>query len=185
LSSTTGLPKSQSKSSTGARWRLAATLQEHEPYPSGQKQEKWVDERKTNHRIGNVVGLIHTLVAIGNGNCRKRDAGLPGKYCWGDAAKSHCIMKANVTGRHGEALLSKFVICVSNNNRPESLIVGRVYRALPDEDAAKHNLIRVIDETYGEPGSEDGYLYPTSMFVPIELPKVAEQMLMSAGAWAQ
>jgi hypothetical protein len=68
-------------------------------------------------------------------------------------------MKANVTGRHGEALLSKFVICVSNNNHPESLIVGRVYRALPDEDAAKHNLIRVIDETYGEPGSEDGYLY--------------------------
>lgn len=69
--------------------------------------------------------------------------------------------------------------------RPESLIVGRIYRTLPDEDAAKHNLIRVIDETHGEPGSEDGYLYPTSMFVPIELPKVAEQMLMSAGTWAQ
>jgi hypothetical protein len=93
-------------------------------------------------------------------------------------------MKANVTGRHGEALLNNFVICVSNNN-PESLIVGRVYRTLPDEDAAKHNLIRVIDETYGEPGSEDGYLYPTSMFVPIELPEVAERMLMSAGVWAQ
>ncbi len=93
-------------------------------------------------------------------------------------------MNANVTGRHGEALLSKFVICVSNNN-PESLIVGRVYRTLPDEDAAKRDLIRVIDERYGEPGSEDGYLYPTSMFVPIELPRVAERMLVSAGAWAQ
>jgi len=109
-------------------------------------------------------------------------------------------MNANATGRHGEALRqwnraaevqnqegnlrSRFVICVSNNN-PESLIVGRVYRTLPDGDAAKHDLIRVIDETYGEPGSEDGYLYPISMFVPIELPKVAERMLMSAGAWAQ
>ena len=66
-------------------------------------------------------------------------------------------MKANVTGRRGEALLSKFVICVSSNN-PESLIVSRVYPTLPDEDAAKHDLIRVIDETYGELGSEDGYL---------------------------
>ena len=83
---------------------MAATLQEHEPYPSGQKQEKWVDERKTNYHIGNVVGLIHTLVAIGNGNCRKRDADLPSKYCCGDAAKSHCTMNANATGRHGEAL---------------------------------------------------------------------------------
>lgn len=79
------------------------------------KREKWVDERKTSYHIGNVVGLVHTLVAIGNGNCRKRDADLPGKYCWGDAAKSHCTMNANVTGRHGEALFSKFVICVSNN----------------------------------------------------------------------
>jgi hypothetical protein len=38
-------------------------------------------------------------------------------------------MNANATGRHGEALLSKFIICVSNNNR-ESLIVGRVYGKL-------------------------------------------------------
>jgi hypothetical protein len=83
---------------------LAATLQEHGPYPSSQKQEKWVDEREINHRIGNVVGLIHTLVAIGSGNCRKRDADLPSKCCWMDAAKSLCIMNANVTGRRGEAL---------------------------------------------------------------------------------
>jgi hypothetical protein len=80
--------------------------------------------------------------------------------------------------------MSKFVICISNDN-PESLIIGRVYRTLPDADAAEHNLIRVIDETYGEPGSEDGYLYPTSMFVSIELPEVAERVLMTAGGWAQ
>ena len=76
--------------------------------------------------------------------------------------------------------MSKFVICISNDN-PESLVIGKVYRTLPDADAGKHNLIRVIDETYGEPGSEDGYLYPTSMFVPIELPEVAERVLMTSG----
>jgi hypothetical protein len=79
--------------------------------------------------------------------------------------------------------MNKFVICISSNNNPESLIVGRVYRTLPDADAAKHNLIRVIDETHGEPGSEDGYLYPSSMFVPIELPEVAERVLMTTGDW--
>lgn len=80
--------------------------------------------------------------------------------------------------------MSKFVICINNNN-PESLVVGKVYRTLPDADAAEHNLIRVIDETYGEPGSEDGYLYPTSMFVPIELPEVAERALMTRDDRAQ
>jgi hypothetical protein len=77
--------------------------------------------------------------------------------------------------------MSEFVICISNDSNPESLIVGKVYRTLPDAGAAGHNLIRIIDETYGEPGSEDGYLYPASMFVPIELPEAAERVLMTAG----
>ncbi len=73
--------------------------------------------------------------------------------------------------------MNAYVICLENNSNPESLIVGKVYQILPDAKAAKHNLIRVIDETYGEPGSDDGYLYPASMFAPIELPEVAEQAL--------
>lgn len=73
--------------------------------------------------------------------------------------------------------MKNFVLCISNEH-PESLIIGRVYRTLPDAGAAKRNLIRVIDETYGEPGSEDGYLYPMSLFVKIELPVAAEQALI-------
>lgn len=80
--------------------------------------------------------------------------------------------------------MTRFVICISDDN-PESLIIGRVYRVLPDVDAARHGLIRVIDETYSEPGSEDGYLYPVSMFVPIELPEMAERALITAGGWVQ
>jgi hypothetical protein len=79
--------------------------------------------------------------------------------------------------------MNKFVICISDHS-PESLIIGRVYRVLPDEDAVQHNLIRVIDETWGEPGSEDGYLYPASMFAPIELPVAAERALTAADSWA-
>ena len=74
--------------------------------------------------------------------------------------------------------MKNFVICINNESNPASLILGRVYRKLPDADAESHHLIRIIDEDRSEP---DGYLYPASMFAPIELPKVAEQALLRAG----
>jgi hypothetical protein len=74
--------------------------------------------------------------------------------------------------------MSDFVICINNENNPASLILGKVYRRLSDAEAESHNLLRVIDEDTSEP---DGYLYPTSMFAPIELPEVAERVLTAAG----
>lgn len=74
--------------------------------------------------------------------------------------------------------MGKFVMCIDNKSNPASLILGKVYRALPDADAEPHNMLRVIDEDVSEP---DGYLYPISMFTPIELPEVAERVLMAAG----
>ena len=73
--------------------------------------------------------------------------------------------------------MNNFVICIDNKSNPASLIIGKVYRTIPDENAIKLNLIRVIDEDQSEP---DGYLYPESMFAAIDLPKVAEQALMAA-----
>jgi hypothetical protein len=46
---------------------------------------------------------------------------------------------------------------------------------------AKHgarNMLRIIDEDTSEP---DGYLYPSVMFAPVELPEVARRVLMAAG----
>lgn len=71
--------------------------------------------------------------------------------------------------------MNEFVICINNESNPASLILGKVYRKLRDADAEKRNMIRVIDEDRSE---RDGYLYPASMFVPIELPKTAERALM-------
>ena len=71
-----------------------------------------------------------------------------------------------------------FVICINNDSNPGSLILGKVYRTLPDAEAEAHNMLRVVDEDKSEP---DGYLYPASMFVPIELPEVAKRALMAAG----
>ncbi len=73
--------------------------------------------------------------------------------------------------------MSDFVICINNDSNPASLIVGKVYRTLPDAEAEAHNMLRVVDEDKSEP---DGYLYPASMFVPIELPEVAKWALMAA-----
>jgi hypothetical protein len=74
--------------------------------------------------------------------------------------------------------MSDFVICINNDSNPASLIVSKVYRTLPDPEAEAHNMLRVIDEDISE---ADGYLYPTSMFAPIEVPEVAKQVLMMAG----
>lgn len=74
--------------------------------------------------------------------------------------------------------MSHFMICINNDSNPASLILGKVYRTLPDAEAEVHNMLRIIDEDKSEP---DGYLYPASMFVPIELPEAAKQALMAAG----
>jgi len=74
--------------------------------------------------------------------------------------------------------MSDFVICINNESNPASLILGKVYRTLPDAEAVAHSMLRVVDEDRSE---RDGYLYPASMFAPIELPEVAERALMAAG----
>ena len=74
--------------------------------------------------------------------------------------------------------MSDFVICINNDRNPVSLILGKVYRTLPDAEAATHNMFRIIDEDKSEP---DGYLYPASMFAPIDLSETARQVLMTTG----
>lgn len=66
--------------------------------------------------------------------------------------------------------MSGFVICINNDSNPASLILGKVYRTLPDPEAEAHNMLRIIDEDRSEPG---GYLYPASMFAPVDLPEKA------------
>lgn len=71
----------------------------------------------------------------------------------------------------------EFKICIDNESNPASLILGKVYRTLPDAEATRQKLLRVLDEDRSEP---DGYLYPESMFAQIDLPAIAEKALLSA-----
>ena len=49
---------------------------------------------------------------------------------------------------------SAFVICIQSEDYPASLEVRKIYQRLPDDEAATHQLLRVIDE------SGEDYLYP-------------------------
>ena len=68
----------------------------------------------------------------------------------------------------------KFAVCVNNADYPASLELHKIYRVLPDEDAATEGDIRVVDE------SGEDYLYPAEYFVFVELPKSVEKSLLRA-----
>ncbi|MDE0141813.1 MAG: hypothetical protein OXI80_13375 [Caldilineaceae bacterium] len=46
------------------------------------------------------------------------------------------------------------------------LTIGKVYKVISHPVAERDGMIRIIDESFGEPGSENGYLYPADYFEP-------------------
>ncbi len=68
----------------------------------------------------------------------------------------------------------QFAICVKNDEYPASLQLWKVYRVLSDEKAARHKMVRVIDE------SGEDYLFSADCFVAVELPQAAESALLAA-----
>ena len=65
-----------------------------------------------------------------------------------------------------------FAVCIDNTDYPASLELHKIYRVLPDEEAAEDGDLRVIDE------SGEDYLYPTDYFVLLKVPKAVEQALL-------
>jgi hypothetical protein len=69
-----------------------------------------------------------------------------------------------------------YVKCINNEGYEGSLTKGKIYRVLASEPSASAVMIRVIDETYGEPGSEHGYLFAANRFEPVDLSKIASDV---------
>ncbi len=69
----------------------------------------------------------------------------------------------------------QFVVCIDNTEYPASLELHKIYRLLPDDDAAVDGDIRIIDE------SGEDYLFSASCFAPIEVPVQVEESLLKAG----
>jgi hypothetical protein len=68
----------------------------------------------------------------------------------------------------------QFVICVENKGYKASLERWKIYLALPDREADKHGLVRVVDE------SGEDYLYAKSLFHPIKLPQAIQKARAAA-----
>ncbi len=65
-----------------------------------------------------------------------------------------------------------FAVCVNNSGYSASLELHKIYRVIPDDEAANEGDIRVIDE------SGEDYLYPAEWFVLVELPDAVEQSML-------
>ena len=67
-----------------------------------------------------------------------------------------------------------FAVCINNEGYRASLEVGKLYRVIPDEEAAAHGYIRVIDE------SGEDYGYTRNRFFPLEVPQALAEALQTA-----
>lgn len=66
-----------------------------------------------------------------------------------------------------------FALCVDNADYKASLILGKVYRIIPDAQAAKDDLVRIVDE------SGEDYLFHKSYFVFVDFPKPIAKKIRS------
>jgi len=65
----------------------------------------------------------------------------------------------------------RFAVCIDNSGYPASLELYKIYRVLPDKDAAKDGDVRIIDE------SGEDYLYPASRFMLVKLPDALKRTM--------
>ena len=66
----------------------------------------------------------------------------------------------------------QFAVCLNNEGYPASLEVGKLYRVIADEEAAKENLLRVVDE------SGEDYAFAANRFHLVELPSNVQKTLL-------
>jgi hypothetical protein len=73
-----------------------------------------------------------------------------------------------------ETRTARFAVCLDNEGYEASLEVGKLYRVVPDAEAASHGYVRVVDE------SGEDYAFQESRFYSVELPRDVEKVLLAA-----
>ena len=66
----------------------------------------------------------------------------------------------------------QFVVCIDNSGYGASLELHKIYRVVPDKDAAAEGDLRVVDE------SGEDYLYPASRFEPVTVSPAVKKSLL-------
>ena len=59
--------------------------------------------------------------------------------------------------------MSKYAVCIKNDNYAASLELRKLYQIMPDKSSNGRGLIRIIDE------SGESYLYRAEYFLPVKL----------------
>jgi hypothetical protein len=67
----------------------------------------------------------------------------------------------------------QFALCLENDGNEASLILGKVYRILPDARAAKDDLVRIVDE------SGEDYLFHKSHFAFVDFPQAVRKRILA------
>jgi hypothetical protein len=70
-------------------------------------------------------------------------------------------------------LTKQFALCLENAGNEASLILGKVYRILPDARAAKDDLVRIIDE------SGEDYLFDKRQFAFVDFPQAVRNKILA------
>jgi len=70
-------------------------------------------------------------------------------------------------------LTKQFALCLENTGNEASLILGKVYRVVPNARAAKDSLVRIIDE------SGDDYLFHKTQFVFVDFPQAVRKKILA------
>ena len=73
----------------------------------------------------------------------------------------------------------RFVVCIENSGYPASLELHKIYRIIPDVDAARDRDVRIVDE------SGEDYLYPSEWFAAVALPQRVKSSLLRRSAQLQ
>ena len=68
----------------------------------------------------------------------------------------------------------QFALCLNNEDYEASLEVGKLYQVIPDDEAAVHGYMRIIDE------SGEDYAFAAERFHLVELPLSVEKALLTA-----
>jgi hypothetical protein len=67
----------------------------------------------------------------------------------------------------------QFALCLQNSGNEASLVLGKVYRVVPDALAAKEDLLRIIDD------SGDDYLFARSQFALVDFPQSVRRKILA------
>jgi hypothetical protein len=70
-------------------------------------------------------------------------------------------------------LTKHFALCLKNTGNEASLILGKVYRVLPDAHAAKDDLVRIVDE------SGEDYLFHKTQFAFVSFPQAVRRKILA------